>query len=136
MSTKYKKLFYCFIAVTAIGVFQPIMAALDRNPIDVIPLAPIDDEGKPPVIIPLGEDSSSFTYYAMVYDDFSVELSFNQNIGTADAEIYNGDMVVSIWHKPSTSNTLSMNLPFAPGNYTIYVYLQNGQSFQGAYTVE
>ena len=121
--------------MSAIFNKQDMNASSGLVPVGFIQFSYVDDGNNPPVIIPYsGGGYSSILASGVVYDDGAIIITFNRPVGAVDAELYKDDMVVGIFHKPSTGNTMTVKLPLFPGDYTIYLYLQNGMTFVGEYT--
>ena len=126
----------CQILLAAILFFQTIKANSGLIPIGYIQFAYIEEENNPPIINPLGNGSFSIPASAVVYDDRAVIITFFCSYGSADAELCDGDIVVGTWHKPSGTQTMTIRLTIIPGDYTIYLYLQNGTTLYGEYTLD
>ena len=125
----------CLLFMSAIFNMQEMNASSGLVPVGFIQFSHVDEGNNPPIIIPFGGgEYSSITVSAIVYDDRSVIITFNRPVGAVDAELYKDDMVVGIFHKLSSGNTMTVRLPLFPGDYTIYLYLQNGMTFVGEYT--
>ena len=116
--------------------FQATSATSGQIPIGFIEFSYIDENPDPQIIIPLGVGSWGFPATAVVFDDRAVIITFFCSYGSADAELCDGDIVVGTWHKPSGTQTMTIRLPVIPGDYTIYLYLQNGTILYGEYTLE
>lgn len=116
----------CIQSIKATGNFQPI---------GFIQFSYVDNED-PHIYIPSGGGYLGIPASAIVYDDRAVIITFFCSYGSADAELCDGDIVVGTWHKPSGTQTMTIRLPVIPGDYTIYLYLQNGTILYGEYTLE
>ena len=126
------------VLLTLFGIsdIQPVCAVVNHFAIGFIQFTYDGENEDPFIIIPLGNGNNTIPCFATVYDNYVVEINFTQQVGTADAEVYDDDMIVGIGHKSSTNSILTIQLPQTPGEYTIYVYLQDGTTFKGEYTIE
>ena len=136
MNNAKKISFCCQILLAAFLLFQTMKASSDLIPIGYIQFTYIEEENNPPIINPLGNGSFNIPASAIVYDDRTVIITFFCSLGSADAELCDGDIVVGTWHKPSGTQTMTIRLPVTSGDYTIYLYLQNGVTLQGEYLAE
>lgn len=114
--------------------FHSINAIGNPQPIGFIQFSYAASVEEPIIYFPFGGGYSNIPASAVVYDDRAIIITFNLPVGSVDAELYIDDMVVGIFHKPSSGNTLTIRLPLIPGDYTIYLYLQNGMTLVGEYT--
>ena len=126
----------CLLALFIFGSIQLVHATGNHQAIGFIQFAYVGENEDPFVIIPQGGGCLGIPASAIVYDDRAVEITFFCSLGAADAEICDGDIVVGTWHKPSGTQTMTIRLPALPRDYTIYLYLQNGITLKGEYTVE
>jgi len=127
----------CLLFISAIVNKQEMNASSGHVPIGFIQFSYVDEGNNPPVIIPYGGVGySGIPASAVVYDDRTIVIAFSRPVGTADAELQKDDMVVGISHKPSGSDTMTLRLPLSLGDYTIYLYLQDGTTLVGEYTQE
>ena len=95
-----------------------------------------ENEDDPFVFIPFNGRAIGTPFYAVVYDDRTMVITFLYPVGSAEAIICDGNFVVGSFHKPAGSQIMKLRLPSKPGDYTIYLRLSNGEIYQGDYTVE
>ena len=128
------------VSLLALVVFcgtQTIKAKIAHAPLGLIQFTYVEEnEDDPFVFIPFDGSARGIPFYAVIYDDRTMVITFLYPVGSADAIICDGNFVVSTFHKPAGSQSMKLKLPTKPGNYTIYLRLQNGMIYQGEYTVD
>lgn len=125
-----------FVLVVFCGT-QTTKARIAHAPLGLIQFSYIEEnEDDPFVFIPFDGRAIGIPFYAVVYDNRTMIITFLYPVGGAEAIICDGNFVVSTFHKPAGSQSMKLKLPSYPGNYTIYLRLSNGMIYQGDYTVE
>ena len=128
------------VSLLALVVFcgtQTIKAKILHAPIGIIQFSYVEEnEDDPFVFIPFDGRATGIPFYVVINDDRTMIITFLYPIGCAEAVICDGNFVVSTFHKPASSQSMTIKLPTKPGNYTIYLRLQNGMIYQGEYTVD
>ena len=131
-----KRTLISLLILLSICFIQSIKAIENPQPIGFVQFSYVAGIEEPIIYFPFGGGYLSIPASAVVYDDRAVIITFFCTNGSADAELCDGDIVVGTWHKPSGTQTMTIRLPVIPGDYTIYLYLQNGTILYGEYTLE
>lgn len=125
-----------FVLVVFCGT-QTTKARIAHAPLGLIHFSYIEEtEDDPFVFIPFDGRAIGIPFYAVVYDDRTMIITFLYPVGRAEAIICDGIFVVGTFHKPAGSQIMKLKLPTKPGDYTIYLRLSNGMIYQGDYTVD
>lgn len=132
--TMKKSTLISLLFLLSVCFIQSIKAIESSQPIGFVQFLHVATVEEPIIYFPFGCGYSNITASGVVYDDRTIVITFNRPVGSVDAELYKDDMVVGIFQKPSTGNAMTVKLPLSPGDYTIYLYLQNGMTFVGEYT--
>ena len=128
----------CLLVLLSVCSLQSVSVKAFGNPqpIGLVHFSYLVGIEEPIIYYPFGMGDSGIPASAVVYDDRTIVITFSRPVGSADAELQKDDMVVGISHKPSGSDTMTLRLPLSPGDYTIYLYLQDGTTLVGEYTQE
>ena len=122
-----------FVLVVFCGT-QTTKARIAHAPLGLIHFSYIEED--PFVFIPFDGRAIGIPFYAVVYDDRTMIITFLYPVGRAEAIICDGNFVVGTFQKPAGSQIMKLKLPTKPGDYTIYLRLSNGMIYQGDYTVD